>query len=123
MGKDLKDLDRPALLVDKALEGRKNLISGATKRLPRKECHAGGNFHPTVYADLRAVTAGEACPKCGSRLRIDTAVEIGHIFKLGYKYSESMAPAYSTKTARKSPRLWQLRHWHRAHPDRCYRTK
>ena len=37
-----------------------------------------------------AVTAGEACPNCGAALRIDTAVEIGHIFKLGYKYSESM---------------------------------
>ena len=37
-----------------------------------------------------AVTAGEACPNCGAPLRIDTAVEIGHIFKLGYKYSESM---------------------------------
>jgi prolyl-tRNA synthetase len=36
------------------------------------------------------VTAGEACPNCGKPLRIDTAVEIGHIFKLGYRYSESM---------------------------------
>jgi len=41
-------------------------------------------------ADLRSVTAGEACPNCGKALRIDTAVEIGHIFKLGYRYSESM---------------------------------
>ena len=41
-------------------------------------------------ADLRSVTAGEKCPNCGAPLRIDTAVEIGHIFKLGYKYSESM---------------------------------
>jgi len=36
------------------------------------------------------VTAGEACPNCGAPLRIDTAVEVGHIFKLGYKYSNSM---------------------------------
>ena len=36
------------------------------------------------------MTAGEACPNCGAPLRIDTAVEIGHIFKLGYKYTESM---------------------------------
>jgi len=36
------------------------------------------------------VTAGEACPNCGGALRIDTAVEIGHIFKLGYKYTDSM---------------------------------
>src|SRR6201998_3481393 len=35
-------------------------------------------------------TAGEGCPNCGKALRIDTAVEIGHIFKLGYRYSESM---------------------------------
>jgi prolyl-tRNA synthetase len=43
-----------------------------------------------MFADLRAVTAGEACPNCGKPLRIDTAVEVGHIFKLGYRYSESM---------------------------------
>ena len=39
---------------------------------------------------MRSVGAGENCPNCGAPLRIDTAVEIGHIFKLGYKYSESM---------------------------------
>lgn len=89
--KNLKDFDKPALLVDKALEGRKNLIAGANKEdYHVKNVTPGGNFHPTAYADLRSVTAGEACPKCGHSLRIDTAVEIGHIFKLGYKYTESM---------------------------------
>jgi prolyl-tRNA synthetase len=88
--KDQKD-DRPILLVDKALEGRTNLISGANKEdYHVKNITPGGNFQPTAYADLRGVTAGEPCPKCGSALRIDTAVEIGHIFKLGYKYSDSM---------------------------------
>jgi prolyl-tRNA synthetase len=89
--KDSKDAERPLLLVDKALEGRKNLISGANKEdYHLKNVTPGHNFQPTAYADLRAVTAGEACPNCGEPLRIDTAVEIGHIFKLGYKYSESM---------------------------------
>jgi prolyl-tRNA synthetase len=89
--KDLADLDRPVLLVDKALEGRKNLISGANKEdYHVKNITPDGNFRPTAYADLRSVTAGEACVNCGAPLRIDTAVEIGHIFKLGYKYSESM---------------------------------
>jgi prolyl-tRNA synthetase len=55
-----------------------------------KNLTPGKEFHPTAYADLRSVTAGEACPNCGKPLRIDTAVEIGHIFKLGYRYSESM---------------------------------
>jgi prolyl-tRNA synthetase len=86
-----KDAGLPVLLVDKALEGRSNLIGGANKEdYHLKNLTPGKDFHPTVYADLRAVTAGEGCPNCGKALRIDTAVEIGHIFKLGYRYSESM---------------------------------
>jgi len=88
---NIKDGDRPVLLVDKALEGRKNLICGANKEdYHLKNVTPGHNFQPTAYADLRSVTAGEACPNCGAPLRIDSAVEVGHIFKLGYKYSESM---------------------------------
>jgi prolyl-tRNA synthetase len=91
--KDLKN-DAPGvpiLLVDKALEGRTNLIGGANQEnYHLKNLTPGVNFQPTAYVDLRAVTAGEACPNCGQPLRIDTAVEIGHIFKLGYRYTESM---------------------------------
>jgi prolyl-tRNA synthetase len=79
------------LLVDKALEGRANLIAGANKEdYHLKNLTPGKDFHPTAYADLRAVTAGEGCPKCGNVLRIDTAVEIGHIFKLGDRYTQKM---------------------------------
>jgi len=90
--KDLKkDATLPVLFVDKALEGRANLIAGANKEdYHLKNLTPGKDFHPTEFADLRAVTAGEGCPNCGKALRIDTAVEIGHIFKLGYRYSESM---------------------------------
>ncbi|MGA9980531.1 MAG: proline--tRNA ligase [Candidatus Sulfotelmatobacter sp.] len=90
--KDLKkDAGLPLLLVDDALEGRTNLIGGANQEnYHLKNLTPGVNFEPTAYADLRAVAAGEACPNCGQALRIDTAVEIGHIFKLGYRYSELM---------------------------------
>src|SRR5438874_9320318 len=88
--KDLKN-EGSILLVDQALEGRTNLIAGANKQdYHVKNITPEKDFQPTAYADLRAVTRGEACPNCGSSLRMDTAVEIGHIFKLGYKYSESM---------------------------------
>jgi prolyl-tRNA synthetase len=88
--KDLKGTG-PILLVDSALESRKNLIAGANKEdYHVKNITPGQTFQPTAYADLRAVTSGEPCPNCGAPLRMDTAVEIGHIFKLGYKYSESM---------------------------------
>jgi len=90
--RDVKNHDgKPDLLVDKALEGRANLIAGANKKdYHLKNLTPGKDFHPTAYADLRVATAGETCPNCDQPLRIDTAVEIGHIFKLGYKYSESM---------------------------------
>jgi len=88
--KDLKNHGgRPVLLVDQALEGRSNLIAGANKKdYHLKNLTPGKDFHPTAYVDLRSVTAGEACPNCGKPLRIDTAVEIGHIFKLGTRYSD-----------------------------------
>ena len=83
--------DSVAVVMDQALEGRKNMICGANKLdYHFKNVTPGRDFQYTVVADVRSVTAGEACPNCGSPLRIDTAVEIGHIFKLGYKYSESM---------------------------------
>ena len=89
--KSLGDGDKPILLVDTALQGRTNLIAGANKEdYHVKNITPGKNFQPTAYADLRSVVAGEPCPNCGAALRMDTAVEIGHIFKLGYKYSESM---------------------------------
>jgi prolyl-tRNA synthetase len=89
--KSFDDGDKPILIVDEALKGRKNLISGANKEdYHVKNITPGETFQPTAHADMRTVAAGEACPNCGAPLRIDTAVEIGHIFKLGYKYSESM---------------------------------
>ena len=96
-----KDSDKPVLLVDKALEGRTNLIGGANKEdYHLKNLTPGKDFHPTAYADLRSVTAGEACPNCGGALRIDTAVEIGHIFKLGYKYTKSMGATVLDKNGK-----------------------
>jgi prolyl-tRNA synthetase len=89
--KTLEDTGKPVLLLDKALEGRENLIGGANKEEYHfKNLTPGRDFLPTAYADLRSVNAGEGCPNCGAPLRIDTAVEIGHIFKLGYTYSKSM---------------------------------
>jgi prolyl-tRNA synthetase len=77
--------------LDEALVGRTNMICGANKLdYHFKNVTPGKDFQYTVAADIRSVNAGEDCPNCGASLRIDTAVEVGHIFKLGYKYSESM---------------------------------
>jgi len=79
------------VILDAALEGRTNLIAGAN----RDEHHLRNvtpmrDFKPTLVADVRSVNEGEPDPIAGEPLRIGKAVEIGHIFKLGYKYSKSM---------------------------------
>ncbi len=79
------------ILADTALQGRKNLIVGANKEdYHLKNVTPDRDFTPTEYVDLRTVAEGEPCPNCGSPLKVAKAIEIGHIFKLGYKYSESM---------------------------------
>ena len=79
------------IVADEALRDRENLIAGANKEdYHVKNITPGKHFQPTAYADLRSVASGEPCPNCGSSLKMGTAVEIGHIFKLGYKYTTSM---------------------------------
>ncbi|MBV9183070.1 MAG: proline--tRNA ligase, partial [Acidobacteria bacterium] len=85
------DKTRPLLLVDQALQGRSNLITGANQAdYHLKNVTPGRDFMPTAYCDLRTVTSGDPCSNCGQALEMATAVEVGHIFKLGYKYSQSM---------------------------------
>ena len=84
---------KPGVLVvlDPALEGRTNLICGANKeQYHLRNVTPSRDFKPTVVADVRNVNEGEPDPIAGHPLRIGKAVEIGHIFKLGYKYSKSM---------------------------------
>jgi prolyl-tRNA synthetase len=81
----------PLVLADIALRGRTNLIAGANKEnYHLKNVTPGRDFHPGEWVDLRNVAAGEGCPQCGTPLAVGRAMEIGHIFKLGYKYSKSM---------------------------------
>ncbi|MCW5206094.1 proline--tRNA ligase [Desulfobulbus sp. F5] len=50
----------------------------------------GRDFTPALIGDLRQVTADDRCPLCGSALRLTEGIEVGHIFKLGTKYSAAM---------------------------------
>jgi prolyl-tRNA synthetase len=79
------------VILDKALEGRTNLIAGANKEeYHLRNVTPARDFKATLIADVRNILEGEGCPIDGSPLRLGKAVEIGHIFKLGYKYSKSM---------------------------------
>jgi prolyl-tRNA synthetase len=90
--------DGLTVVVDKSLVGRKNLVAGANKLdYHLRNVVPGRDFTWTIAADIRSVNEGEACPQtahdgnpCSGILVVGNAVEVGHIFKLGYKYTESM---------------------------------
>jgi prolyl-tRNA synthetase len=86
------------VVVDKSLEGRKNLVAGANKLdYHLRNVVPGRDFTWTLLADIRSVNEGEACPQttpdgspCTGSLVVGKAVEVGHIFKLGDRYTQSM---------------------------------
>jgi prolyl-tRNA synthetase len=85
------DASEFVVMMDEALRGRKNLVGGANELDHHfTGLNVGVDFEVTGYADLRNVVEGEGCPHCGEALKLGKAVEIGHIFKLGTKYTDSM---------------------------------
>lgn len=78
------------IVADLALKGRRNMIAGANEDdYHLRHVTPDEDFRPEWH-DLRQVAAGDACIRCGASLELKKTVEIGHIFKLGYKYSNSM---------------------------------
>jgi prolyl-tRNA synthetase len=78
------------IVADLALQGRKNLITGANRDDYHLRNVTPGEDFQAEFHDLRQVTEGDTDLDCGAHLDIVKTVEIGHIFKLGYKYSSSM---------------------------------
>jgi prolyl-tRNA synthetase len=82
-------VDGVKILADHALKDRRNMTTGANE----DDWHYSGvdiarDTKVDVWADLRAVVDGESCPNCGGRLELWKGIEVGHIFKIGTKYSE-----------------------------------
>jgi len=79
------------VVADLGLEGRKYMVSGANKLdYHHRNIVPGRDFTWTHLADIRNVNEGDPCPISGKPLKVAKAVEIGHIFKLGRKYTVSM---------------------------------
>ncbi|GBE57411.1 proline--tRNA ligase [bacterium BMS3Abin01] len=62
-----------------------------------------GQDFQAEYHDMRRVKAGEACARCGARLRVERVIEVGNIFKLGTKYSEPLGATYLDQNGREQP--------------------
>ena len=92
------------IIADNLLKNGNNLYSGANKN----DYHIGGidlqRDVPNVeYFDLRTVESGEKCTRCGSTLDVFKAIELGHIFKLGTKYSDALGVMYLDENGKEHP--------------------
>jgi len=92
------------IIADNLLKDGNNLYSGANKN----DYHIGGldlkrDVLNIEYFDLRIAESGEKCIRCGSTLDVFKAIELGHIFKLGTKYSEALGVMYLDENGKEKP--------------------
>ena len=79
------------IVADNSVKNMVNFVTGANK----KDAHLinvniGRDFETKEFADLRIITKDDLCPSCGKDIDIKRAIEVGHTFKLGTKYSETL---------------------------------
>jgi prolyl-tRNA synthetase len=92
------------LLADHSVRGIPAGATGANE----KDAHLvdvvpGRDFTPESYADLRLVAEGDRCPSCGGALRFSRGIEVGHVFRLGTKYSEALSATYLDAEGKERP--------------------
>ena len=92
------------IIADNRLKDANNLYSGANKN----DYHIGGielnrDVKEISYDDLRVVQSGEGCTRCDNNLKVFTAIELGHIFKLGTKYSQAMGALFLDENGKENP--------------------
>ena len=79
------------VIADLALQGRRDMTTGANiDGMHLTGVDVARDIAVGQWADLREVRAGEPCPRCGTPLELVQAIEVGHIFKLGRKYTDAL---------------------------------
>lgn len=79
------------ILADQAVQAMSDFVVGANQadtHLTGANC--GRDFNVEAFADLRQAESGDPCPRCAGRLEVWRGIEVGHVFKLGTKYSEAL---------------------------------
>jgi prolyl-tRNA synthetase len=92
------------VLADERLRGANEMTTGANEDgFHLKNVSMERDIKVTSWFDLRTVTAGEPCVKCGKPLKIRRAIEVGHVFKLGTKYSEKLNATFLDADGSRKP--------------------
>jgi prolyl-tRNA synthetase len=92
------------ILADFAIKRMKNMVMGANEKDKHViNVNEGRDFNVYRYADLRMITPSDQCPRCGGVLRFGKGIEVGHVFKLGTKYSKALKAWFLDKNGQESP--------------------
>ncbi|MDP2920993.1 MAG: proline--tRNA ligase [Candidatus Omnitrophota bacterium] len=99
-----KGLEDIKIIADNSIKGMVNFVTGANK----KDRHfintnIDRDFKVNEWADLRMITDKDLCPKCNKNIKIEHAIEMGHVFKLGLKYSKAMKAEFSDEDGKLKP--------------------
>jgi prolyl-tRNA synthetase len=92
------------IFADERLRGANDMTTGANEDgFHFKNASIERDIKVTQWFDLRMVTTGEPCAKCGKPLKIRRAIEVGHVFKLGTKYSEKLGATFLDEAGTRKP--------------------
>ena len=92
------------IVADQEVMRMVNAVAGANEK--GYHCtgvNPGRDFQPTVTGDLRQMTITDRCPSCGGTLKLKEGIEVGHIFKLGTRYSEAMKATFQDSDGQEKP--------------------
>jgi len=91
-------------VADFALKGMKNMVMGANEEDKHiLNVNEGRDFQVETYADLRMITSSDPCPRCGGELLFGKGIEVGHVFKLGTKYSTALKADFLDRNGQETP--------------------
>jgi len=96
-------LKNARIVADNSVKGMVNFVTGANK----KDAHLinvniDRDFETKEFGDFRMITEADGCPSCGKPIKITQAIEIGHTFKLGTKYSEVLGARFLDKDGKEN---------------------
>lgn len=92
------------IVADRSIREGSNFVAGANKEgYHLKDVNYPRDFEVDLLADIAMVREGDLCPGCRKPLRLTRGVELGHIFKLGIKYSEALGATFLDKDGQKKP--------------------
>ena len=97
-------LGAPQIFADERLRGANDMTTGANEDgFHLRNVSIERDIKVTQWFDLRTVTIGEPCAKCSKPLKIRRAIEVGHVFKLGTKYSEKLGATFLDEAGTRKP--------------------